>query len=121
MSEKRSYEPDPRPEKRIKDPAVMRGLHHRGVICVICGKPASLHHIYPTGQGGDDVESNLIGLCGDGAQGHHGLYHAGDTRTKITLGAFIQEERSDFVFYLQGKLGEEAAREWLRQKFFLSV
>ena len=121
MPEKRSYAPDPKPTKRVKDNAVMRDLHRRGVICVICGNSASLHHIYPKGQGGDDVVDNLVGLCGHGTSGHHGEIEANEVTARITLGEFILEERPDFVFYLQGKLGEEAAREWLRQKFFLSV
>lgn len=121
MGEKRSYAPDPRPAKRIKDPAVMKRLHLRGVVCVLCGNKGSLHHIYPKGQGGDDAESNLCALCGSGTSGHHGLIEDGDVQTRIALGAHLYLDRPDFMFYLQAKLGEGAAREWLRQKFFLSV
>jgi len=113
--------PDPKPVKRIKDKAVMKRLHTRGVICVLCGNKASLHHIYPKGQGGDDVESNLIGLCGDGTSGHHGLIEDGDVVTRISLGAYLFLERPDFMFYIQGKIGEEAGREWLRRRLFLSI
>lgn len=99
----------------------MKNLHAKGVVCVMCGTPASLHHIYPRGQGGDDVESNLIGLCGDGVTGHHGLMEANDIWTRIWLGEYLAQHRPDLMFYMQGKLGEEAGREWLRQKFFLAI
>lgn len=114
--------PDPRPEKRIKDPMVMRSLHARKGICVLCGSgDCSLHHIYPKGQGGDDVTSNLIFLCGSGTTGHHGLIENGDVTTRAELGEYLVAERPDFIFYLQGKLREEPAREWLRQKLFLTI
>jgi hypothetical protein len=118
---KRTYEPDPRPARRIKNPSVMRRLHVQGLICVLCGNQASLHHLYPKGQGGDDVESNLIALCGDGVSGHHGLIEDGDVVTRISLGAYLFLERPDFMFYMQGKLGEEEGREWLRQRFYIRV
>lgn len=118
---KRSYLPDFKKPKRIKDRQVMKRLHLKGVVCVLCGNPASLHHIYPKGQGGDDVESNLVALCGSGTTGHHGLIEDGDVVTRIALGSFLYIERPDFFFYLQGKLGEEEGREWLRQRYFLSI
>lgn len=113
--------PDWKPLKRIKDKTVMKRLHVKGVICVLCGRKASLHHIYPKSQGGDDVTSNLVGLCGDGVQGHHGKIENGDVVTRVSLGTYLYLERPDFMFYMQGKLGEEAGREWLRQKYFLSI
>jgi hypothetical protein len=118
---KRSYAPDPKPAKRIKDPKVMKSLHIRGVICVLCGNPATLHHVYPKGQGGDDLPENLVGLCGDGVSGEHGLIEHGDVATRLALGAYLVENRPDVIFYLQDKLGEEAGREWLRQRFFISL
>jgi 5-methylcytosine-specific restriction endonuclease McrA len=119
--EKRSYAPDPRPEKRIKDPAVMKALHVRGVVCALCGNPGTLDHIYPKGQGGDDVPSNLMGLCGGGTSGCHGLKHSEDVYTRIQIGEHLVEDRPDFMFYIQGKLGETEGREWLRKRFFIHV
>lgn len=116
MSEFRG--PDPKPGKRVKDKALMKRLHTRGVICVLCGKPGSLHHIYPRGQGGDDLPENLVGLCGHGTSGEHGLVESGDVATLMELGLYIVDERPDVVVYLQTKLGEEAGLEWLRRKFY---
>jgi hypothetical protein len=114
-------QPDWKPAKRVKDKGVMKRLHVRGVVCVICGNKASLHHLYPRGQGGDDVESNLIGLCGSGTTGCHGLIENGDVVARIALGAYLYLERPDFFFYLQAKLGESEGREWLKQRYFLSI
>ncbi len=113
--------PDPKPTKRVKDKKVLKKLHLKGVRCVLCNNAGSLHHIYPTGQGGDDVESNLLGLCGDGVSGHHGAIEANDVVTRICVGDYLISERPDFMFYLQGKLGEERGREWLRRKYFMSI
>lgn len=112
---------DPKPAKRIKDPSVAKELHLRGVICVLCGNWGSLHHIYPRGQGGDDVTANLVGLCGDGVSGHHGLIEGGDVVTRMALGEYISDHRADTVFYVQQKLGEEEGREWMRQKFYMPL
>ena len=86
---KRTYAPDPKRPKRVKNPAAMKQAHARGVTCVLCGKAGSLHHVYPRGQGGDDVPENLIGLCGSGTTGEHGLIEANDPATRKALGAFI--------------------------------
>jgi hypothetical protein len=44
--------------------------------CRVCGEHAvwaiSYHHLVPRSLGGDDVEDNLIPLCGDGTTGCHG-------------------------------------------------
>lgn len=114
--------PDWKPPKRIRDASLMRRIHLRGgVICVLCGNRGTLHHVYPRGQGGDDVERNLIGLCGDGVTGHHGLIEDGDVAARIELGDYILGERRDIIGYMQDKLGSERGLEWLRQRLFMSV
>lgn len=112
---------DPKPAKRVKNPKVMRDKHVRGVICVLCGDPGSLHHVYPKGQGGDDVPENLVGLCGDGTRGHHGQVENGDVWARQELGAVLLTDRPDVIFYMTGKLGEEAGREWLRQRLYMQL
>lgn len=109
--------PDWKRPKRIKDSALLRGLHIRGVTCVICGQPGSLHHIYPKGQGGDDVRQNLIGLCPP----HHGLLHDADSTTLRNVGAIISFERPDTIAYIQSKLGDEEGREWLSRRFLIAM
>lgn len=105
----------------MRDAPLMRLMHIRGVICVLCGQPGSLHHIYPRGQGGDDVPENLVGLCGSGTTGHHGRIENGDLTTRADLGEWLAEQREDTIVYLEEKLGEEAGREWLRQRFFIDL
>lgn len=106
---------------RIRDALLMKRLHLRGVICVLCGEPASLHHVYPRGQGGDDLEANLVGLCGHGTAGHHGLIEDGDLTTRADLGEWILEQREDTIEYMIGKLGDPEGREWMRQRFFIDL
>lgn len=104
---------------RIKDPELMKRLWARRGVCVLCGNPASIHHIYARGQQGDDVVENLIWLCGDGVTGHHGLIEAMDVVTRIELGEYIKKNRPSTILYMQLKLGNEEGLEWLRQRFFM--
>lgn len=112
---------DWKPEKRKRDPKVAKVLHLRGVICALCGAPGSLHHVYKAGQGGDDDPRNLVGLCGDGVSGEHGLIEAGDIPTRIKLGEHLIEERPDVILFIQEKLGVEEGKEWLRQRFYCRI
>lgn len=68
--------PDWKPEKRQKATpkqwAILRFNLNRH--CLICGDPSrSAHHLIKRSQGGDDRAENLVGLCGDGTRGCHGL------------------------------------------------
>ena len=48
-----------------------------GAIAGIClGKHETTHHRLKRGQGGTWAPSNLLGLCGDGTRGCHGLIEA---------------------------------------------
>lgn len=66
---------DPRPALRIADPqAGIAKLKAEGR-CRACGHHSfmlSRHHLVPKGQGGDDLDENIIPLCGNGTQGCHG-------------------------------------------------
>lgn len=97
----------------------MRSLHIRGVICVLCGHSGTLHHVYPKGQGGDDVYENLVGLCGDGTRGCHGLVENGDTGTRVLLGDYLVNERPDTINYVRNKLGWEEGTSWLSRRYGL--
>ena len=113
--------PDLKRAPRIRDAGLFKRLHLRGVICVLCGEPGSLHHVYPRCQGGDDLEANLLGLCGHGTAGHHGLVENGDLTARADLGEWILEQREDTIDYLIDKLGEQEGREWLRRRFFIDI
>jgi hypothetical protein len=107
--------PDFKKPKRAKNPKVMKSLHARGVICVLCGQSGQLHHVYPRGQGGSDVTENLVGLC----MNHHAKVHDGDVWARQELGAVLLTDRPDVIFYMQDKLGEGEGREWLRRRLLM--
>ena len=69
--------PDPRPPKRLKDPALMRELHLElaGEPCERCEeRPGTgLHHKVFRSQSGSDTRENLEWLCEPCHDGAHGL------------------------------------------------
>lgn len=111
--------PDWRPRRRIKDPGLMKLLHYRGGRCALESDECepltlSLHHAYPRSQGGDDLEANLIFLCGNGVTGHHGKVTFRERETLDALRAFLLKNRPDTLEYLAEKLGGHTeATEWI--------
>lgn len=110
---------DPRPQGRIRDPKLLSELHLRWKECALCGRAItlSLHHIVKHPR--NDVEGNLVMLCGDGVQGCHGDVEANDEAALYALGRYIHRERPDTIMYLYERLGGVAAREWMRQHLLL--
>jgi hypothetical protein len=99
---------------------LLRRLHLTWTDCAIgaefpdtdCHWLRSLHHIHRHPR--DDVQGNLIMLCGDGTRGHHGLVEARDPRTIKRLGYLVRFERPDTLRYLTAKLGDaEKVNAWL--------
>jgi hypothetical protein len=119
--------PDPRPRRRIRDRNLMSELHvrWRGDCVLAAFSPCvryrySLHHIHKHPR--DDVEANLVMLCGHGTIGHHGMIESHDEFAKAALGRWLLRERRDTVEYLIGKLGSvEAATEWFRSQLYAPV
>lgn len=112
---------DPKPQKRYratKEEWESIRYAFRASNCLVCGaywdsKRDSLHHVYPRGQGGDDVIVNLVPLCGSGTTGCHGLIEARDARARATL----RENFSDaHRWYLTYKLGF-GAEAWLDRNY----
>ena len=106
--------PDPRPPKRVKDSALMKRLHQRWRECCLCGTTGphlSLHHVHRHPR--DDVEANLVMVCGSGTTGCHGRIEARDRVVGALLRDWLLLERPDTLEYLRGKLGAFAAREYL--------
>lgn len=103
------------PRSRIRDPALLKALHLEWRECALCGEtwPLSLHHInrHPR----DDVEANLVMLCGDGVRGCHGLIEARDTTKQWELAFYIKEDRPDTLDYLERRLRPELPLDWIRR------
>lgn len=68
--------------------------------------PSSLHHVVSKSLGGDDVEENVVSLCGDGTKGHHGLIEAHDGETCRLFAAALQQFDSAAYAYAVERLGE---------------
>lgn len=107
---------DFKPPPRIRDPKLLSELHYRWRECSLCGNTdrLSLHHILKHPR--DDVEANLVMLCGDGVRGCHGLIEHHDAPTEQRLMHYLLSARSDTIFYLKMKLGLTAAAEWIEHR-----
>jgi hypothetical protein len=125
---------DPKPAPRIVDPKASRRKLAVDVFCRAHGRTVRVratncHHLIGKGQRGDDVEANLIPLCGSGSHGCHGALHgnpytdttgkrwtARDVRLAIGLGI-----RPDEYAYLLCELGSETTAEFLATRYFVEV
>lgn len=65
---------DAKPAARIVNPTAGRSKVLLEGRCRACGTTRSLNraHLVPRGQRGDDVDENIIPLCGSGTTGCHG-------------------------------------------------
>lgn len=101
--------PDPKPAARIVDPDAGLAKLMREGRCRACKAAAgerllSRHHLVPRSQGGDDVDSNIVPLCGHGTFGCHGLVENGDLATRTRLrGELLLDE----LAYCLAKIGAE--------------
>lgn len=86
--------------------------------CPLCTLPVTnVHHIYPRSKGGDDVPPNLVGLCGSGTTGCHGLIELRDPAARSALGAMIRSQENR-MSYLERKIGDrERAEAWLNRNY----
>lgn len=111
--------PDPKPAGRVRDPELMRVLHLRWQECVLCygtrytKGQLSLHHI--SNHPRDDVEANLVMLCGSGTTGCHGLITANDLDARRELAVYLRERRPDALEYLDERFPLERADNWLQR------
>lgn len=106
---------DRKPAGRIRDPELLSALHSRWRECALCGEisPLSLHHVnrHPR----DDLEGNLVMLCGHGTAGCHGLIEARDATTERELALYLRAEREDTLSYLDWRFPIELHDEWLKR------
>ena len=84
--------------------------------CALCGETnvLSLHHILKRPR--DDLEANLVMVCGDGVRGCHGLLEAHDGPTLARLAHYLLNYRPDTLDHLIAIMGREAATDWLERK-----
>lgn len=100
--------PDPKPDARIRDPhAGLEKMRREGRCRVCAGRYLlSRHHVVPKGQRGDDVDENLVPLCGE----CHGALHRDDQpqfRGGRTIGQVLRVKlRADELAYIVAKKGE---------------
>lgn len=73
-------QPDPKSPPRIVDERAGKAKLRKEKRCRSCGRPfgtglrLTRHHLVPKSRQGDDVDDNLVPLCGDGTTGCHGIY-----------------------------------------------
>lgn len=121
---------DPRPERRIADRKAGIEKVRREGKCRACGlrvpRLLSRAHLVPKGQRGDDIDANIVPLCGDGTRGCHGALtdHHNASWPSLLMGwpwtsvasalrrRLSHEERE----YILGKKGED----WLSRVYPLN-
>lgn len=123
---------------RIVDRGAMKRKLLADPVCRATGeRAANCHHLIGKGQGGDDVEDNLIPLTGSGSSGAHGALHgnpftdgsgrrweARDVRQAIGLGISL----SEFAYVVQklggsyvGGVASGRVVEFLREQYHVEV
>ena len=80
--------------------------------CRLCGKTANVtaHHLVPRSQGGQWVAWNIVGLCGSGTTGCHGLIEARDKAACYLLRARLTDHEYSFLVQHMGE-------GWLDRKY----
>lgn len=128
-----NVKPDPKPQRRkrrrsrIVDPTASKRILLARPRCAACGARATnCHHVLGRPQGGDDVDVNLVPLCGSGSQGCHGALHGNPyvaegerwdaARVTSRIGVWIARH-PETVAYVLERLGDEPGRDYLRRRY----
>jgi hypothetical protein len=98
---------DPKPSRRIvadQNDWLRLRAEKLGGLCRICEQRAaeSLHHLCPKSLRGDDLAQNLVGLCGDGVRGCHGLVEARDPWACSLLGQKLTAAELEYLLEKKG-------------------
>lgn len=108
---------DAKPEKRYRASAAeWTELRKQfvGESCWVCGERwTELHHIYPRGQGGDDVGPNLAPVC----MTCHGRIEARDPESHSLIRQALMPSNLEYLRY---KLGENT-EGWLSRNYPLGT
>ncbi len=99
---------DPKPAKRIKASAEEWVELREAKLgpCRVCGTtawPLGLHHLVSRGQGGDDLEDNLVPLCGSGTTGCHERVESRDPVACHELRKHLTEAEIAYVLEKRGE------------------
>jgi hypothetical protein len=104
---------------RLRDKTASARVLRADDECAGCGgRATNAHHVVPRSAGGDDVDENLLPVCGSGTTGCHGAYHAGDEDVRRALGEAIAL-RPAMMSYVMFRLGDDVGREFLRRRYFI--
>jgi hypothetical protein len=115
--------PDWKPAKRIEDPDATRRVCVAEGKCRLCGKRArpyfwkgkhyagglTGHHLVSRSQRGDDVDDNIVPLCGHGTVGCHGdVEH--HKWARVALRAMLTEANEEYCVRKKGWV-------WLEKRY----
>jgi len=106
---------DPKPAKRIVDPDAGRAKVALQGRCRACGRggPLNRAHLVPKGQRGDDVDENIVPLCGSGSTGCHGALTDHRNGWLLVAAALRADLTADEIAYCIQKKGED----WLDRTY----
>lgn len=125
---------DPKPAPRVVDRKASKRKLLLDPWCRSCpSRATNCHHLVGKGQRGDDVDDNLIPLCGSGTTGCHGALHGtpsthqGRRRTArdVRLAIGLKIHPSEYGYVL-GKLSAadgdlEPGRQYLRDRYYVEA
>jgi hypothetical protein len=103
---------DVRPDRRIKDPALLEVLKFEYDESELSGETGTLalHHVILRSKRGDDLRENIVCVTSK----EHVLYHAADPEMRAAMGALVRDVRLDVAHYITRKLGGPGAlAAWL--------
>jgi hypothetical protein len=94
---------DLKPAKRIVNPLAGLAKAQEEGRCRLCHSPfMSRHHLVSRSLRGDDVEANLVPLCGSGTTGCHGAVEARDPMVCSLLRSRLTEAELAYVLEKKG-------------------
>jgi hypothetical protein len=71
--------------------------------CRLCGNPyTTRHHLVSRSLRGDDIEANLVPLCGSGVTGCHGAVEARDPMVCSLLRSRLTDDELSYVLKKKG-------------------
>jgi hypothetical protein len=117
--------PDRKRQPRIVDPDAGRAKLVREGKCRLCRKPyppwqLTRHHLVPRNgsHAGDDVDDNLVPLCGSGTVGCHGLVERSQESRSRLRRFLLQAE----LAYMAWRMGDDGAnpdkgKAWIDRRY----